>query len=246
MFHRLISTVGLRLFDVYLAAVERRTQRVHAGKERSYRFATRPETSDCFVLDEVWRDRVYGPPPTGTVIDIGANIGAYAIYASQTADRVIAIEPVPANVAQLRSNLACNGITNVAVEDVAITPSGERQTIWTNRNNAGACSAYGTCGPRISARAARFNDILRKYAVTSVDVVKIDIEGMEYALLADPQSALLGCAKRIVVEFHSGWGYSGTPDTGVAMLRAAGFTVTPVQPMLTRLAGTGVWHASRA
>lgn len=246
MLHRLISSAGLRLFDLYLAAVEHRTQRVVTGKNRSYSFATRPGTSDSFVLDEVWRNRVYGLPPTGTVIDIGANIGAYAIYASQTADRVIAIEPVPANVAQLRANLARNDISNVIVEEAAVTASGERQAIWTNRNNAGACSAYGAPGPRITARAARFNDILRKYAITSVDVVKIDVEGMEYALLAEPESTLLTRTRRIVIEFHSGWGYSGTPGAGAAMLRAAGFAVTPAQPLLTRLAGTGVWHASRA
>lgn len=243
--HRLIAAAGLRAFDVYLAATVRAGVRIYSGPHRSYGFTIRAGTSDRFVVDEVWRTKVYGPPPSGTVVDIGANIGAYTIFASQTADRVIAVEPVPTNVAQLRSNLARNSITNVEIEEAAVSAAGDEQTIWVNRNNAGACSAYGATGTPIVSRALRFDDLLRAHGITVVDVVKIDIEGMEYGLLTDPDCTLLTCAKRIVVEFHSGWGFGGTPAEGVAALRGAGYTVTAKQPWRAWLAGTGVWHADR-
>src|SRR5262245_51828356 len=55
------------------------------------------------VVTPVFHKHVYTPPglelrPEDTVVDIGANIGAFAVYAAQrTRGRVLAIEPHPDN-----------------------------------------------------------------------------------------------------------------------------------------------------
>lgn len=51
--------------------------------------------------------------PTDTVLDIGANIGTIAIPLASMAKRVIALEPIPRYLEELKRNAELNGITNI-------------------------------------------------------------------------------------------------------------------------------------
>ena len=55
--------------------------------------------------------------PAGVLVDLGANIGMASVWYSRRygIDRVVAVEPVPANVAILRKNLAANSVANEIV-----------------------------------------------------------------------------------------------------------------------------------
>ncbi len=57
------------------------------------------------------------------VIDVGANVGYYALMAATRvgpSGRVIAYEPGPAPAARLRENVALNGLSNVTVVEAAV------------------------------------------------------------------------------------------------------------------------------
>ena len=54
-----------------------------------------------------------------TVIDVGANVGLVTIPLALATARVIAIEPLPQNIEQLRGNVRRNGLTNVVVVEAA-------------------------------------------------------------------------------------------------------------------------------
>ena len=71
----------------------------------------RAGTTDHRVFDEVFVRDAYrlapGPasPRLGTVVDVGAHIGMFAIRASRVADRVFSLEPVEENRRLLAENL---------------------------------------------------------------------------------------------------------------------------------------------
>src|SRR4051812_50045551 len=61
--------------------------------------------------------------PGTTAVDIGANVGMFTVPLAARAERVLALEPAPANVERLEDNLRRNALENVTVRPVA---AGER------------------------------------------------------------------------------------------------------------------------
>src|SRR5262249_29946120 len=92
-----------------------------------------------------------------TVLDLGANRGAFSIMMARQASRVIAVELNPHFKDVIAHNMKINGFTNYAVE-IAIVGGG------------GACGALKSDGLTIL-------DLLQKYSLETVDLVKMDIEG---------------------------------------------------------------------
>ena len=130
-----------------------------------------------------------------TVLDIGANIGAFAVraHAEWPAARVICYEPMPFNLDQLRQNVghkwcevipcavrAHAGEADIYVGDMFVTggfTKGQRQTGASIRVNCVAASALPSC-----------------------DLVKIDTEGCEVEIL---ENLDLSQTQVIMLEHHS-------------------------------------------
>jgi FkbM family methyltransferase len=129
------------------------------------------------------------------VVDVGANCGFFTILAAQLVGPTgIAVEPSPACVTQLRTNLALNALANVRVVDrVATARSGETQ-FYLNRDNSGG-NAFWNPGqhpakPRsrespmaISVAATTVGDELRQCGLAAAKLIKIDTEGAEQQVL---------------------------------------------------------------
>ena len=78
------------------------------------RFVSKPDVQ--FLYDEIFADECYAKHgleirPGATVIDVGGNIGMFALYATEKAGaegRVFALEPIPRTFAALRENVIRN------------------------------------------------------------------------------------------------------------------------------------------
>lgn len=73
-------------------------------------------------------------------LDVGANIGWYTVLASPrvgAGGKVIAFEPDPANAAMLRRNVEANGLTNVVVEEKALSNEPGKLKLFLDRKNLG-------------------------------------------------------------------------------------------------------------
>jgi FkbM family methyltransferase len=145
----------------------------------------RPIGGDLFVLYEVLLDRCYDLPddlicPTAVkcIVDCGANIGiASLFFASRYPNATIySIEPHHDNFALLQKNVRKEPRIvpiNAAVTDVStkfVHISTDRPTWGNVINGSGA-------GSEVSG--ITISEILEKYGLTKVDLLKIDIEGGE-------------------------------------------------------------------
>lgn len=131
-------------------------------------------------------------------IDVGANIGYYSLIASEAVGqetRVHAIEPVPANAQALRETIALNGITNIEVRQVAagshrgvtelhIAAEPVGNSAWAS----GVPSALRT--GTIVVPTISIDEYAETEAISSVRLVKIDVEGFEPEVLAGMKSIL--------------------------------------------------------
>ena len=130
-------------------------------------------------------------PRSSAVIDVGANIGLSTILLARLAERVIAFEPSPPNVAFLRRNLALNGIGNVEV--IAAAASSEPGSLRFHVAQFGAGSHVVTPGhvlgdaiPAVDVPAVRLDDA----ALPPIAFIKIDAEGYEPDVLAGARRML--------------------------------------------------------
>jgi len=124
----------------------------------------------------------------GVFLDIGANIGYYALMAASFgASRVLAFEPNPKVYSRLCFNIAANGLEN-RVKPLQIALGAETATktmIVTDRDMGGSRIANDSddSGSAISVQMAPLKNVLQDEQIDRVDALKIDVEGMEDAVL---------------------------------------------------------------
>lgn len=143
--------------------------------------------------------------PGDTVIDVGANVGWYTVLASKLVGdtgRVVAFEPDPESFAFLERNAAANGCGNVTLERKALSDAPGVLTLHLHEGNKGRHSTvFGFKGGDVDVEAVRLDDYLAGKA-GRVDLVKVDVEGAEPAVL-DGMARTLEAHRgvRLVVEF---------------------------------------------
>ena len=181
-----------------------------------------------YIIQEIFNAQVYAHPgfelrPTDTIIDVGAHVGVFAHWAAPQIPqgRMICIEPSSAADA-FEDSLAQNGITNVRLHRCAAgAPSSTLEIIEypqsasLNRSSQLGHSIFtrlkltlfkpthATSLPRIrSVPCQSLEEIMADEALEQCDLLKMDCEGGEYAILEHTSRPVLRRFKRIMMEFH--------------------------------------------
>ncbi len=165
------------------------------------RLRYRLNRGDIQGIREVWLERAYRLPfaiSNGVLVDLGANIGLTSVWLATEYGfaSVIAVEPDASNAALVRKNLDLNGI-NAQVVQAAVGPNdGTTRFHAANESNLGCVSKEGDAVTVMSMKT-----ILDRFGLSELDLVKMDIEGSEQALLTGP-SEWLSRTKAMIAEFH--------------------------------------------
>jgi FkbM family methyltransferase len=157
-------------------------------------------------------------------IDVGANYGGYVHFMQRHARRVVAFEPVPEFVRQLRTRFG----DTVLIEPIALSDRAGEATLYIpviNGVNVGGCSSLSQSAATnyethqaITARTLRLDDA---YAGT-VGFIKIDVEGHEQAVLDGAVATLRRCRPRLLVEIEERLAPGGIARTS-AFITALGY-----------------------
>ena len=117
-----------------------------------------------------------------TCFDVGANVGAITLALAKfsgPAGRVYSFEPGPPNLARLRANLALNSDLSARVEvieaGVGRTPG---ELFWAEEKGNPGNALVGDTGS-CKIKIITLDNYARERAVSRLDLVKIDVEGME-------------------------------------------------------------------
>ena len=145
--------------------------------------------------------------PGSVFLDVGSFCGQHAMRAASlvgSTGRVVAVEPDPRCLVWLRRNLIASGADKaVEVREVAVIP-GTGTTSVTLHLNPGISmsSVLPTAGHAVhEAAAVGFDDLLRELRP---DVVKVDVEGLDAALLSQSEELARADAPPLVVELNDG------------------------------------------
>jgi len=144
-----------------------------------------------------------------TILDIGANVGYYAIRLAKQLPhaRVLAFEPIPKTFDDLQKNIALNGITNVSVFNLGLSDRNEVTTFYCARGSSVSASA-AQFNPennrKVVCPVKRLDDFVKTYPCV-VDLLKCDVEGAEYLVFQGAIETLRKDKPIIVTEMLRKW-----------------------------------------
>jgi FkbM family methyltransferase len=168
---------------------------------------------DVWSIKETFLDRFYEKygftiQPHWNIIDIGAGLGDYTLYAATTQpnSQVFAFEPYPQSLVLMQENLRLNSIQNAQAFDKAIgTVSGELMLDLTGGEPLQFQSFLKqteTMEKSLSVQALSLADAFAMLEIEACDLLKLDCEGAEYSILFDTPQPVLERIQRIVMEYH--------------------------------------------
>ena len=153
------------------------------------------------------------PPDVGTVLDLGANFGAFTLLAASEAPaaRILSLEPHPAVFARLAENVEAHGLAGrvwcwpAAVADA----TGSRRMSATGGPTQSrgllardAASAESTVEVQTLALDELIDRACRLFGSDRIGLVKIDVEGAEHEFLPRAKAADLARVEQIQMEYH--------------------------------------------
>ncbi|MEV8388609.1 MULTISPECIES: FkbM family methyltransferase [unclassified Streptomyces] len=185
----------------------------------------RDNPSDLYVLREIFLDEIYRFPyedhcgtPVRRIIDMGSNIGLSPLYFALLYPEaaITAVEPVAENLDVLRANRLLNGtdwnVMQAAVADkpgtVTLYPSGWWSSSSTVRMVAERRKAHphrpeSRLGrPAVQVAALTVPEVFARAGWDSVDILKMDIEGAEEAVLLADDTSWLDRVGVLALDIH--------------------------------------------
>ncbi|GAA1887099.1 FkbM family methyltransferase [Streptantibioticus ferralitis] len=204
-----------------------------------------------FIYQEIFKDNNYdqpGLPEAPFTIDVGANIGLFSLYMKQKypAARIIAFEPAPENYQALRQNLELHQVGDVTVYPYAVGSEAREATFTYYPAMPGNSTLHPEekalqkrlMGERLGEEAAtdlfqattitvkvdRLSRFLAEQhpGVTSIDLLKIDVEGAELEVLRGIDDADWAKVQNVLLEVNNADGALAQVE---ALLREKGLTV---------------------
>ncbi len=238
--------------------------------------ANRNETPSLY--QEIFVERAYDlhgmdVPAGGTIFDIGANIGMFALFAitEWAPATLICVEPVPHLASICEANIArspgrVERVLCADYEGVAELTYYPAHTVMSGRNAdpdrdrgtvakhmAGNARAAGISAEdideylaprfaveRLQAPATTLDLLAARHRVESIDLIKIDVEGDEAAVLRGAERSLSMTAN-VVVETDA-----QREDEVERLLLRSGFAVRRSETPMYAGADLSMLHGSRA
>ena len=174
-------------------------------EERGLRFDLRDDyETDSIVVKEIFEENVYEVDGgrfeiEGVTVDIGANIGTFALLAASYGSKVYAVEPEPHNLEAMKNNIALNSLDHL-VTSVPYGISNFKGTAVIHDSGGGASiKDDGAFGAEIDI--ITLDDLFKMYSIDKVNVLKIDVEGSEGDIILGASKNNLNKCAYITMEF---------------------------------------------
>lgn len=196
------------------------------------------ENCTDIILRQINDERMYDPIFQGrnnmTVVDLGANIGLFSLYAHDSASRLIAVEPASVTFGLLEK--ITDKLPNITRVNAALNGADEPVTFFINENPT-TNSLLDRSGQPTTVQGVTLKTLFENNNIDNVDFCKCDIEGSEMTAITE---STLDAVKDIVkfwfVEVHQtnvkeqAWpgNLENNRQTLAAIFKNAGYNVESV------------------
>lgn len=190
-----------------------------------------PRTRDGAVRDVFLFD--YEPRTGDTIVDLGAGLGDEVCLFSRLvgeSGRVVSIEGSPRTFTGLCKTIELNGLTNVLPVQCAVVGEPGRVLIGDDPVNHLLNALTADEAGAVAVTGRRLDEIVRSLGVDRVNLLKMNIEGAELAVLESSRE-VLATVDHLVVSCHDfladgpGPDWRRTFDPVKDLLASAGYDV---------------------
>jgi FkbM family methyltransferase len=202
----------------------------------------RVNTSDQFTVREMETYKPMVLDKDDVVLDLGANIGAFAVLRASHCRRVICIEPEAGNFKMLKGNL--KGKRKMTAVRAAVVASDYPNEVVSLHVNEGKGKTIHSLRPYrgravVPVPALRFGELLKLYP--DATAMKCDIEGGEHLL---PWRILKSSGiRKLAIELHVAMpGQRNAAHETVREIKKAGFKEIVPHDLDTRMITLGFWE----
>ena len=167
---------------------------------------------DVWSIKETFLDRFYERcgfriQPGWKVIDIGAGLGDFTIFAAtdRPDTQIFAFEPFPESFALAQENLQINNVANVQVFDGAVAAASGSLILDLAGNEPLQIRSQLEAAEdpqHLAVRAFSLADAFGMLGIDSCNLLKLDCEGAEYPILFNSSQDTLERIDHIVMEYH--------------------------------------------
>jgi len=154
------------------------------------------------LITKVYEDEEVKVEPEDIVLDCGANIGIFSIYAAKKAKMVYALEPSEDEITSLYENKTLNNCNNIKIIPKAVLDISKNAKLCLVENVSHFIVSPGikysvlkdnVDEKMVSIKTISIDEFVKEENLKRIDFIKMDIEGSE-------EKALLG-AKETLKEF---------------------------------------------
>ena len=167
---------------------------------------------DLAIADELFLHRQYIfceqdiDKAKDAVIDIGGHLGFFSLYASLINPTVpiYSFEPHAGNFELMKKNLKENHIKNVTAKNVAVSDKVGKAELRISQEdlNHSLTHAIEPTGEVQEVQTTTLERIFEKNDIGHCDLLKIDCEGSEYALIYATPDKIFDKISAIFLEYH--------------------------------------------
>lgn len=162
-----------------------------------------------FILYQINKEKIYDFLFNGksgqVVLDLGANVGLFTLYAQATAAKVISLEPTPSHASILKH--LTSGCPHVLPLELALSSTDAPVSFFIHNDNPTMNSLANQSGEEIKVKGIRLSTLLALINIPTIDIVKCDIEGSEMAALSETElAATYPTIKQWFIEAHAAGG----------------------------------------
>jgi FkbM family methyltransferase len=175
-------------------------------------------------------------PHSGWVLDLGANLGLFSVWAALAGTQVIAVEAQQGFAPEIRRLAAHNGVGSLVNVEIAlvggIVTAGAAVGVVAD-DQRWAATSHGS--PQRPAGVS-IPQLMSAYQIGRIELLKVDIEGGEFAVFgSDEDLRWLDQVDQVVMEVHPSFGDAAAL---IARLRKHGFATDLRDNAGTRVSAT--------
>ncbi len=153
---------------------------------------------NCLYTDKL--NYLFEKDYDGWFIDLGANLGSYTCLAlKKGVKKCLLVEPSSQLCDSLSSTFSDFG--EIIIEQAAITNSLTDKVSFNLNEAAQVCNSVSDSG-QISVNNFRISELVKKYNIDKISLLKIDIEGMEYEVVEGIEDWVFNITSSISLETH--------------------------------------------
>lgn len=192
-----------------------------------------PENALWAHFSDVWYHQSYTKfcpiPQNSLVVDVGANVGVFSLFAARSARLVYALEPASSNYSRLVPNTS--QVENIFPLNYACAAhDGHASLDVSGSPVAFSLMTSSSAASRESVDVISLATLFERFGIDRCDYLKLDCEGAEFEIILESDPSLLNRIHRIVMEYHDHLSNKYSHVDLLERLKILGFQVSSYNP----------------